>query len=56
MKKRTIKITATFDMTEIPEKYITDNAYVKKMVQEEMEHIFCEDEGYEGVEVEVIDE
>lgn len=56
MKKRTITITATFDMTEIPEKFITNNAHVKKMVEEEMIDCFGDDEGFDGVVVKVIDE
>lgn len=57
LTKRTIKITATYDLDDkniiLP---ITPKETVKNMVKEELKDYFSEDEGYLGVEVEVIDE
>lgn len=57
LTKRTIKVIATYDLDDnsiiLP---ITPKETVKKMVKEEMEDYFGDDEGYIGVEVEVIDE
>lgn len=36
MKERIITITATFDMTEIPENMITSKEKVKEMVEKDM--------------------
>lgn len=55
MKKRIITVTATFDMTEIPENMITSKEKVKDMVTNDMIENFGWDEGYCGVEVEVKD-
>lgn len=56
MKKRTIQITVTFDSSDSHESQITPREKVREMVLKEIEPIFEQDEGYEGVEVEVIDE
>ena len=57
LEKRIIKVTATYTLDDkniiLP---ITPKETVKKMVKEEMEDYFGDDEGYLGVEVEVIDE
>lgn len=54
---RKIKVTVTYDLEDkdiiSP---ITPKETVKDMVEKEMENYFSEDEGYLGVEVEVIDE
>lgn len=58
MRKRIIKVTATYDL-EDPEcqgMQITPKEHVKNMVEKEMIDVFGWDEGYLGVEVEVIDE
>lgn len=55
MKKRIITITATFDMSEIPQSMITSKERVKEMVTRDAENHFGWDEGYNGVEVEVVD-
>lgn len=58
MKKRIIKVTATYNLDD-PEfcgLQITPKETVKKMVERDMIEQFCQDEGYLGVEVEVIDE
>lgn len=56
--KRIIKVTATYDLDDpyVKDCEITPRNYVEEMVLREMEEIFAEDEGYLGVEVEVIDE
>lgn len=55
--KRTIKVIATYDLEDkdiiLP---ITPKETVKDMVEKEMENYFGDNEGYVGVEVEVIDE
>ena len=56
MKQRTIKITVKFNSSDFHESQIAPREKVQEMVLEEMERIFEQDEGYEGVEVEVIDE
>jgi hypothetical protein len=56
MRKRTIKVTVPFNMSEIPANMITSKEKVKEMVEKDMVNIFGWDEGYCGVEVEVIDE
>lgn len=55
MKERIITITAKFDMTEIPENMITSKEKVKKIVEKDMIEEFGWDEGYNGVEVKVVD-
>ena len=57
MKKRTIKVTATYDLDspDLKGMEITTREYVKKMVEKDMIEQFGWDEGYLGVEVEVID-
>lgn len=55
MKKRTINISAIFNMSEIPENMITSKEKVKEMITKDMEEKFGWDEGYCGVEVEVVD-
>ena len=56
MKKRTIKVIATYDMSDFPIDRITPKEYVEKMVKKDMVDQFGWDEGYLGVKVEVIDE
>ena len=53
--KRIITVTATYDLSELDGCKITPKDDVKRMVQEEMEDIFAEDEGYESVKVKVED-
>lgn len=55
--KRIIKVTATYDLDdpELKGCKITPRDYVEKKVLKEMIDAFGWDEGYEGVEVEVID-
>ena len=55
MKKRTITITATFDMSEFSPSMITPKEKVKEMVTKDAENHFGWDEGYNGVKVEVVD-
>jgi len=55
MLKRVITITATFNMSEIPESMITSKEKVKEIVTRDMMEKFGWDEGYCGVEVEVKD-
>lgn len=52
--KRIFKVTARYDLDKI-DGNITSKELAKVIATEEMEEIFSEDEGYEGVEVEVID-
>jgi hypothetical protein len=56
--KRTIKVIATYDLgsTDLKELQITPKENVKKMVREEMFEVFGWDEGFLGLEVEVLDE
>ena len=56
--KRIIKVTATYDLDypDLIGLQLTPTERVKEIVEEEMIEYFCEDEGYLGVEVEVIDE
>lgn len=56
MKKRTITIIAEFDMSEFKESEITDRKKVKLMVMEAALDRFAEDEGFESITVDVIDE
>lgn len=58
MQKRIIKITAIYDLEDscLLGLEITPKETVKNMVEEEMQDYFGKDEGYLGVEVEVIDE
>lgn len=58
MKKRIIKVTATYDLDdpELVGMQITPREYVEEKVLNEMIDVFGWDEGYLGVEVEVIDE
>lgn len=54
---RKIKVTVTYDLNNpYIGSEITPKEVVKDMVEEEMEDYFGDDEGYTGVEVEVIDE
>ena len=55
---RTIKVTVVYDLDdpELEGLQITPREYVKEMVKREMVEVFGWDEGYRGVEVEVIDE
>lgn len=55
MKERIITITVKFDMTKILENMITSKEKVKEMVERKVEKEFEWDEGYNGVEVKVID-
>ena len=52
--KRIFKVTVRYDLDKI-DGNITSKELEKVIATEEMEEIFSEDEGYEGVEVEVID-
>lgn len=56
MKTRTITVKVTYDMTDIPESYITKREKVLEMVERDMIDHFGWDEGYEGLEVEVVDD
>jgi hypothetical protein len=58
MKTRTIKVTVIYDMTDPSMKHlkITPKEKVQEMVHKDMVKHFGWDEGYRGVEVEVIDE
>lgn len=55
--KRIIKVTATYDLddTDLKGLQITPKEKVKEIVTKQMIDVFGWDEGYEGVEVEVID-
>lgn len=55
MQKRIITVTATFDMSNIPENMITSKEKAKEMVTKDMIEEFGWDEGYGGVEVKVTD-
>lgn len=55
MQKRIVTVTATFDMSNIPENMITSKEKVKEMVTKDMIEEFGWDEGYSGVEVKVTD-
>jgi hypothetical protein len=56
--KRIIKVTATYDLDDEPylSLSITPKETVKQIVEDEMVEYFAWDEGYLGIEVEVIDE
>ena len=59
MKTRTIKVTVTYDMTdpELIGAQITPKEKVEEMVRNEIYGLDWHwDEGYRGIEVEVIDE
>ena len=57
MKERIINIRVSFDMSNIPEgSTITPKEKVEEMVSTEMNDLFAWDEGFNGVEVDVIDE
>lgn len=58
MKKRIIKVTVVYDLDdpELEGLQINPKENVKEMVEREMIEVFGWDEGYRGVEVEVIDE
>lgn len=56
MKKRTINITLTFDMSDFSEDMITPKEWTQNFIKEDMIELYSEVEGYSGVEVEVIDE
>lgn len=56
--KRIIKVTATYNLDTLSSKSgvkITPKETVKEMITKQMINIFGWDEGYRGVEVEVID-
>ena len=53
--KRTINVTASYNLDELKGLQITPKEKVKEMVTKQMIDMFGWDEGYEGVEVEVID-
>lgn len=55
MRRRIITVVATYDMSGIPVNETTPKERVEKNVIEEMEEFFGEDEGYDGVEVTVVD-
>lgn len=56
MNKRTINITLSFDMSEIPSGMITPREQVWEMVKKDMIELYFDDEGFLGSEVDVIDE
>ena len=58
MGKRIIKVTVIYDLDdpELKGLQINPKENVKEMVEREMIEVFGWDEGYRGVEVEVIDE
>ena len=57
MATRTIHIAVTFDMSEIPSTaIITPKETVKEMVINEMVALFGDDEGFYGLDVDVVDE
>ena len=53
--KRVITVVSTYDLSTLPMCDITPKERVVEMMQEEMECLFSEDEGYETVEVKVED-
>ena len=53
--KRTINVTASYNLDELKGLQITPKEKVKEMVTKQMIDVFGWDEGYEGVEVEVVD-
>ena len=57
MSERIIKVTVTYDLDdpEFEGMQITPKETVKEMVEREMVEVFGWDEGYRGVDVEVID-
>lgn len=57
MKKRVIKVTATYDLDDLYlNSKITPRETVKQIIEEEITERFGWDEGYLGSEVDVIDE
>ena len=56
MKKRTVYVSMFFDMEEIPDEFVTPKDRVKEMIEKDMHEYCYQDEGYLGVEVQVIDE
>ena len=57
MKERIINIRVSFDMNDIPEgSTINPKEKVEELVSAEMNEMFSWDEGFNGVEVDVIDE
>lgn len=57
MKKRVIKVTATYDLDDLYlNSKITPRETVKQIIEEEITEHFGWDEGYLGSEVDVIDE
>lgn len=57
MSERIIKVTVTYDLDdpELIGMQITPKETVKEMVEREMFEVFGWDEGYRGIDVEVID-
>lgn len=59
MKKRTINITLTFDMSDFPEDMITPKERVMEIIEQDMIDLYSEDEGFCGFlgsEIEIVDE
>ena len=54
--KRTINVTASYNLDELKGLQITPKEKVKEMVTKQMIDVFGWDEGYRGVKVEVVDE
>lgn len=57
MSERIIKVTVTYDLDdpELRGMQITPKETVKEMVEREMVEVFGWDEGYRGVDVEVVE-
>lgn len=53
--KRIITVVATYDISSLQGCKLTPAENVKQVIQEKMEDIFAEDEGYESVNVKVED-
>ena len=54
--KRTINVTVSYNLDELKGLQITPKEKVKEMVTKQMIEAFGWDEGYYGVEAEVVDE
>lgn len=53
--KRIITVVATYDISDLQGCKLTPAEDVKKITQRDVEEIFAEDEGYEGIDVTVED-
>lgn len=55
MKQKTIKITVTYDMSGFQEDIISPKEKVKEIIIKNMIEEFGWDDGYSGIEVDVVD-